>query len=118
MELREHAKISLAELAVAIGVTKATIWQYEHGQRRISPLRLEEIARALYCEQLAHATRIAAAETKYSPAAANDSDGLKSPALSADCRRRTHFFRLTKRVFALIALAERHITKAFKFLRR
>src|SRR5262249_6842052 len=50
-ELREHAKISLAELAVAIGVTKATIWQYEHGQRRISPLRLEEIARALYCEQ-------------------------------------------------------------------
>jgi transcriptional regulator with XRE-family HTH domain len=50
-ELREHAKISLAELAAAIGVTKATIWQYEHGQRRISPLRLEEIARALYCEQ-------------------------------------------------------------------
>ena len=50
-ELREHAKISLAELAVAIGVTKATIWQYEHGQRRVSLLRLEEIARALYCEQ-------------------------------------------------------------------
>jgi len=36
-ELREHAKISLAELAVAIGVTKATIWQYEHGNRSISP---------------------------------------------------------------------------------
>jgi transcriptional regulator with XRE-family HTH domain len=50
-ELREHAKISLAELAVAIGVTKATIWQYEHVQRRISPLRLEEIAMARYCEQ-------------------------------------------------------------------
>jgi transcriptional regulator with XRE-family HTH domain len=50
-ELRKHANISLAELAAAIGVTKATIWQYEQGQRRVSPLRLEEIARALYCEQ-------------------------------------------------------------------
>ena len=50
-ELREHAKISLAELAVAIGVTKATIWQYEHGKRSISRLRLEKIARALYCEE-------------------------------------------------------------------
>ena len=50
-ELREHAKISLDELAVAIGVTKATIWQYEHGQSRISPLRQEGLARALYCEQ-------------------------------------------------------------------
>ena len=50
-ELREHAKISLAELAAAIGVTKATIWQYEHGQRHVSPLRLEEIARALYCDE-------------------------------------------------------------------
>jgi transcriptional regulator with XRE-family HTH domain len=50
-ELREHAKILLAELAAAIGVTKATIWQYEHGQRRISALRLREIARALYCAQ-------------------------------------------------------------------
>jgi transcriptional regulator with XRE-family HTH domain len=51
-ELRKHANISLAELAAVIGVTKATIWQYEHGQRRVSPLRLEELARALYCEQL------------------------------------------------------------------
>ena len=50
-ELRKHANISLAELAAAIGVTKATIWQYEHGQRRVSPLRLEEIARALYCDE-------------------------------------------------------------------
>ena len=50
-ELRKYAKISLAELAAAIGVTKATIWQYEHGRRRISPLRLEELARALYCEE-------------------------------------------------------------------
>jgi transcriptional regulator with XRE-family HTH domain len=50
-ERREHAKISRAELAAAIGVTKATIWQYEHGQRRISPLRLKEIAKALYCEE-------------------------------------------------------------------
>jgi transcriptional regulator with XRE-family HTH domain len=50
-ELREHAKVSLAELAAAVGVTKATIWQYEHGQSRVSPLRLEELARALYCEE-------------------------------------------------------------------
>ena len=50
-ELRKHANISLAELAAAIGVTKAAIWQYEHGQRRVSPLRLEELARALYCEE-------------------------------------------------------------------
>ena len=50
-ELRKHANISLAELAAAIGVTKAAIWQYEHGQRHVSPLRLEEIARALYCEE-------------------------------------------------------------------
>src|SRR6516164_187675 len=50
-ELRKHANISLAELAAAIGVTKATTWQYEHGQRRVSPLRLEELARALYCEE-------------------------------------------------------------------
>jgi transcriptional regulator with XRE-family HTH domain len=50
-ELREHAKVSLAELAAAIGVTKATIWQFEHGQRRVSSLRLEELARALYCEE-------------------------------------------------------------------
>ena len=49
-ELREHAKISLAELAAAIGVTKATVWQYEHGLGRISALRLQELARALYCE--------------------------------------------------------------------
>ena len=50
-ELRKYNKISLAELAAGVGVTKATIWQYEHGQRRISPLRLEELARALYCEE-------------------------------------------------------------------
>jgi transcriptional regulator with XRE-family HTH domain len=50
-ELRKHAKKSMAELAAAIGVTKATIWQYEHGKRSISRLRLEKIARALYCEE-------------------------------------------------------------------
>jgi transcriptional regulator with XRE-family HTH domain len=50
-ELRKHANISLAELAAGIGLTKATIWQYEHGQRRISALRLEELARALYCDE-------------------------------------------------------------------
>jgi transcriptional regulator with XRE-family HTH domain len=48
-ELRKHANISLAELAAAIGFTKATIWRYEHGQRRV--LRLDEIARALYCDE-------------------------------------------------------------------
>jgi hypothetical protein len=38
-------------LAAAIGVAKATIWQHEHGRRRISPQRLAEFGRALYCEE-------------------------------------------------------------------
>ena len=74
-ELREHAKISLAEVAAAIGVTKATVWQYERGRRRISALRLQGLARALYL--LTHAPRIAATETKHSPAAANGFNGMQ-----------------------------------------
>jgi len=82
-ELREHAKISLAGLAAAIGVTKTTIWRYETEAHFPSATRRNCEGAVLRTAQFAHATRIAAAETKHLPAAANDSGGLKSPALSA-----------------------------------
>jgi transcriptional regulator with XRE-family HTH domain len=50
MELRAYCNISPTELGRAVGVNKATIWQYENGKTRIPSKRLEAIARALHCE--------------------------------------------------------------------
>jgi transcriptional regulator with XRE-family HTH domain len=32
--LREEAGLSLSEIAADVGVTKGTIWRWEHGERR------------------------------------------------------------------------------------
>jgi transcriptional regulator with XRE-family HTH domain len=42
--------MSQAELARAIGVSKATIVHYEHGRAEIRATRLELIAVALHCQ--------------------------------------------------------------------
>ena len=42
--------MSQAELARAIGVSKATIAHYEHGRAEIRATRLEQIAVALHCQ--------------------------------------------------------------------
>ena len=99
-ELREHAKISLAEVAAAIGVTKATVWQYERGRRRISALQLQGLARALYCEERYLHTPLGSPLPRLSirPQRPTGSTDWKSPALSANCRRQTRHLGLTKRV--------------------
>ena len=47
--IREHRRISQAELAAALGVSKAAIGHYEHGRVRLTVPRLEQLARALHC---------------------------------------------------------------------
>ena len=48
--IRGHRLISQAELARAVGVTKALIGHYEHGRAEIGASRLEQLATALHCK--------------------------------------------------------------------
>jgi transcriptional regulator with XRE-family HTH domain len=49
-EIRQYRNMSLRYLAECIGVTKATICNYEHGRIAIGTVRLEQLASALRCE--------------------------------------------------------------------
>lgn len=47
--IRAHRGMSQAELGDAVGVSKASIWNYEHNLVEIDQKRLAELARALAC---------------------------------------------------------------------
>ena len=47
--IREHRRMSQADLAAALGVSKAAIGHYEHGRVRLTVPRLEQLALALHC---------------------------------------------------------------------
>jgi transcriptional regulator with XRE-family HTH domain len=50
-ELRRNSNLSLAKLADAVGVTKATIWNYEHALTHIPAERLAAMAGAMGIEE-------------------------------------------------------------------
>jgi transcriptional regulator with XRE-family HTH domain len=50
-ELREHAGLSLAELADASTVNKSTIHRYEHGKIHIPVQRLNAFAAAMHVDR-------------------------------------------------------------------
>jgi transcriptional regulator with XRE-family HTH domain len=49
-ELRQYRGMLQADVAKAVGVTKATVCNWEHGRIGIGTARLEQIARALNCD--------------------------------------------------------------------
>ncbi|MBI1402884.1 MAG: helix-turn-helix domain-containing protein [Porphyrobacter sp.] len=46
-DLRYEAGMTLAELAIKIGVSKPTVWAWEKGRSRPAPAKWDDIARAL-----------------------------------------------------------------------
>jgi DNA-binding XRE family transcriptional regulator len=53
--IREHGRMSQADLAAALGVSKAAIGHYEHGRVRLTVPRLEQLASAALCAPCAAA---------------------------------------------------------------
>jgi transcriptional regulator with XRE-family HTH domain len=47
--IRQHRRLSQAELAAMVGASKSAIYHYEHGNARIWPSLLSALASALRC---------------------------------------------------------------------
>ena len=48
--IRQHRRLSQAELAAMVGTSKSAIHRYEHGNARIWPSLLSALASALRCQ--------------------------------------------------------------------
>lgn len=82
--LRNEAKLTLAQVALAIGVSAPTVWAWEHGRARPTPDKLAAIAKAFGVE-LEMLTRAADGQERgtRSRAAAQDSEATRAQLLEA-----------------------------------